>query len=198
VSCGNWCTNSDAEGYRAKLVALRSALKSQVHAVLAKAGVLIRAADLFGAQARQRLESTALGAPYAQRLTSSLKLIDILDAEEASFVDLIAARLNDNAGFRAIQALPGPCGRYRGGPVSRTYTQAYRFALDPAPRQEADLRRHCGAARVAFNWGLALIKANLDQRQAERQGRRWGSTIQVQTPGEPVVPVHRRPDPGRV
>ncbi len=46
--------------------------------------------------------------------------------------------------------------------------QAYRFALDPTPRQVRDLLRHCGAARVAFNWGLARVKANLGQREAER------------------------------
>jgi putative transposase len=46
-------------------------------------------------------------------------------------------------------------------------TQGYRFALDPTPRQVGDLRRHCGAARVAFNWGLARVAANLGQRQAE-------------------------------
>ncbi len=46
--------------------------------------------------------------------------------------------------------------------------QAYRFALDPTPSQARDLLRHCGAARVAFNWGLARVKANLDQREAER------------------------------
>ena len=34
--------------YRAKLVALRSGLKAQVHSVLAKAGVLIPVSDLFG------------------------------------------------------------------------------------------------------------------------------------------------------
>jgi putative transposase len=49
-----------------------------------------------------------------------------------------------------------------------TVIQAYRFALDPTPRQVRDLLRHAGAARVAFNWGLARIKANLDQRVAER------------------------------
>jgi putative transposase len=49
-----------------------------------------------------------------------------------------------------------------------TVTQAYRFALDPTPRQVRDLLRHAGAARVAYNWGLARIKANLDQRGAER------------------------------
>ncbi|MER6075868.1 transposase, partial [Streptomyces sp. NPDC001817] len=69
--------------YRAKLVALRSGLKSQVHAVLAKAGVLVPASDLFGIDGRARLEQTALAGPYAQRVASLLKLIDGLDAEEA-------------------------------------------------------------------------------------------------------------------
>ena len=45
---------------------------------------------------------------------------------------------------------------------------AYRYALDPTPTQERALRSHAGAARVAFNWGLARVKANLDQRTAER------------------------------
>ncbi|MEO6090431.1 MAG: IS607 family element RNA-guided endonuclease TnpB [Umezawaea sp.] len=46
--------------------------------------------------------------------------------------------------------------------------QAYRFALDPGPGQDDALRSHCGGQRRAFNWGLARIKANLDQRAAER------------------------------
>jgi putative transposase len=33
--------------------------------------------------------------------------------------------------------------------------QAYRFALDPAPAQEQMLWSHAGAARFAWNWGLA-------------------------------------------
>jgi len=45
---------------------------------------------------------------------------------------------------------------------------AYRFALDPAPAQERALRSHAGAARVAFNWGLGRVKANLGQREAEK------------------------------
>jgi putative transposase len=48
-----------------------------------------------------------------------------------------------------------------------TVTQAYRFALDPASRQVRDLLRHAGAARLAYNWGLARIKANVSQREAE-------------------------------
>ena len=44
---------------------------------------------------------------------------------------------------------------------------AYRFALDPTPGQERALRSHAGAARVAFNWGLARVTAVIDQRAAE-------------------------------
>ena len=46
--------------------------------------------------------------------------------------------------------------------------QAYQFALDPTPEQEAMLRSHCGAQRYAFNWGLARVRANLGQREAEK------------------------------
>lgn len=46
--------------------------------------------------------------------------------------------------------------------------QAYQFALDPAPDQEAMLRSHCGGQRYAYNWGLARVKANLGQREAEK------------------------------
>ena len=46
--------------------------------------------------------------------------------------------------------------------------RAYRFALDPSPGQARDLERHAGAARFAFNWGLAAVKANIGQRAAER------------------------------
>jgi putative transposase len=47
-----------------------------------------------------------------------------------------------------------------------TVTQAYRFALDSTPRQRRALASHCGAARVAYNWGLELVTTRLDQRRA--------------------------------
>ncbi|MDR7303740.1 IS607 family element RNA-guided endonuclease TnpB [Haloactinomyces albus] len=46
--------------------------------------------------------------------------------------------------------------------------QAYRFVLDPTEVQAAALSSHCGGQRAAFNWGLARVKANLAQREAER------------------------------
>jgi putative transposase len=46
-----------------------------------------------------------------------------------------------------------------------TVMQAYKFALDPTPRQRRALASHCGAARFAYNWGLELVKSRLDQRR---------------------------------
>ena len=46
--------------------------------------------------------------------------------------------------------------------------QAYQFALDPTPGQGGALRSHCGGQRYAYNWGLARVKANLGQREAEK------------------------------
>jgi putative transposase len=46
--------------------------------------------------------------------------------------------------------------------------QAYRFALDPSPAQIRAFRSQAGAARKAYNTMLALVKATMGQRQAER------------------------------
>ncbi|MFD9669422.1 IS110 family transposase [Rhodococcus sp. NPDC059968] len=93
--------------YRAKLVALRSGLKAQVHSVLAKAGVLIPVSDLFGVTGRQKLARVPLADAYARRVISLLELIDVLDAHEARFTTRIAAELRGDRGYTAIQALPG-------------------------------------------------------------------------------------------
>jgi putative transposase len=56
---------------------------------------------------------------------------------------------------------------------------AYRFAFDPTPAQDRLLRSHCGAARVAYNWGLAHVKAVMGQRAAETT---YGVPIEALTP----------------
>ncbi|MGH3188181.1 MAG: helix-turn-helix domain-containing protein [Streptosporangiaceae bacterium] len=71
-----------------------------------------------------------------------------------------------------------------GGGVGRggvRVCQAYRFALDPAPAQERRLRSHAGAARFAWNWGLAqrILRAGhrpgRQRRSQPAQPRRqWG------------------------
>jgi putative transposase len=51
------------------------------------------------------------------------------------------------------------------GANRETITQAYRFALRVSPAQEERLLSFTGAGRLAFNWGLALVKERLDARE---------------------------------
>lgn len=46
--------------------------------------------------------------------------------------------------------------------------QAYKFAVDPTPTQVRAFRSHAGGARKAHNTMLAVVKAVMDQRAAER------------------------------
>jgi putative transposase len=52
--------------------------------------------------------------------------------------------------------------------VTVTVRRAYRFALDPTPAQQRVLAANAGAARFAFNWALAQVQANIQQRAAEQ------------------------------
>jgi len=45
--------------------------------------------------------------------------------------------------------------------------QAFRYELDPNNAQRSALASHAGAARYAWNWGLARVKEALDVRRAE-------------------------------
>ena len=51
--------------------------------------------------------------------------------------------------------------------------QAYRFALDPTPSQARALQSHAGAARFAWNWGLARC---IERYHAEG---RWYSAVEL-------------------
>jgi putative transposase len=49
-------------------------------------------------------------------------------------------------------------------------SQGYRFALDPTPAQERALRSHAGAARFAWNWGLARCTARYEAERTWYSG----------------------------
>jgi hypothetical protein len=74
-----------------------------------------------------------------------------------------AVVLNDEAA--AAKASPRLVSR-SGVPLIRATT--FRLTLDPNRAQHQQLLAHAGAARLAFNHHLARVKANLDQRSAER------------------------------
>jgi transposase len=93
--------------HRCKLVAIRSGLKAQVHAVLAKQGVQVPVTDLFGVGGAKLLDEVGLDAPYLARVGSLRRLIDAFTFEIDVVGKRLAVKLKHHAGYQAIQAIPG-------------------------------------------------------------------------------------------
>ncbi len=93
--------------YRAKLVHLRSGLKAQVHAVLAKEGVHVPMTDLFGVAGRKLLDEVPLGRAYAIRIESLCDLIEVHDHQIAMLDREVRTALDGHTGWEAVQAIPG-------------------------------------------------------------------------------------------
>jgi transposase len=93
--------------HRAKLVALRSGLKAQVHAVLAKQGVPVPVSDLFGVAGLALLDGLPLDPPYAARVASLRRLIEAFDFEIDVVSRRLRAQLARDPGYRAVQEIPG-------------------------------------------------------------------------------------------
>lgn len=93
--------------YRAKLVAMRSGCKAQIHAVLGKAGVQVPMTDLFGVGGRRLLDEVRLAPAFATRVASLRRLIVLLDKEITALHRRVTLTLSLDRGYRAILALPG-------------------------------------------------------------------------------------------
>jgi transposase len=93
--------------HRAKLVAQRSGLKASVHAVLAKQGLSVPVSDLFGVSGRRWLATAPLDTAYRARVNSLCRLIECYDFEIDLAARLVTHRLASDAGYQAIQRIPG-------------------------------------------------------------------------------------------
>jgi transposase len=93
--------------YRAKLVAVRSGLKSGVHAVIAKQGLHFAVSDLFSPTGRVLLDDAPLDEAYRLRVTSLLGLIDHLSSEIDRFAGIVEDVLAGHPGYGAVQQIPG-------------------------------------------------------------------------------------------
>jgi transposase len=93
--------------YRAKLVALRTSAKAQVHAVMAKLGIIPAVADMFGPTGQVLLDEMDFPGPYGLRVESLRDLLEIYDRELAMVERAVHRELKDHAGYRAIQQLNG-------------------------------------------------------------------------------------------
>lgn len=93
--------------YRAKLVQLRSGLKAQVHAVMAKEGVLPTVGDMFSKSGNAALDRMGLAASYAARVRSLRELIVVYDHQIVELEKVIHDQLRHDRGYQAVQAING-------------------------------------------------------------------------------------------
>jgi transposase len=177
--------------HRHKLVQLRSGLKSQVHAVLAKRGIAVPMTDLFGAGGSALLAGAGLEPPYAARVDALRRLIDAAGFEIEVAEHLARVRLAHDPGYLAIQQIPG-VGPVLAAAIVAEIGDVHRFArpeqlccwagLTPRHR-ESDTTVHRGRitkqGSTLLRWALieAVQKApagspmrQLRERIEERRG----------------------------
>jgi transposase len=93
--------------YRHRLVGLRTSCRNQVHGVLAKLGVPVTCADIFGVAGSAWLDGLALPQPYSGKITSLRHLAGELSAEISMLSEVIADLMAADRGYQVIQQLPG-------------------------------------------------------------------------------------------
>ena len=138
--------------YRAKLVALRSGLKAQVHAVMAKNGVLPTRVEMFGPGGQAQLDALEVPLNFALRIESLRYLVGLFDQEVVMLEGEIHRQLKDHAGYHAIQSITG-VGKTIGAIFVAEIGDISRFSspqklcswagLTPTHR-ESDLTKHQG------------------------------------------------------
>jgi transposase len=94
--------------YRAKLVALQTSAKAQqVHAVMAKQGVVPQLDDMFGPGGQRLLDKMPFDGVYAIPVESLRDLLEIYDRELVMIERETRRRFKGHPGYTAVQAICG-------------------------------------------------------------------------------------------
>ena len=116
--------------YRHKLMGVRTGLKAQTKAVLAKHGLRPPVNDIWGPGGTAYLNGLELPDAYHIKMESLRDLVEHLNREIDMLDRVVHLRLADNPGYRAIQAIDG-VGRVLGAVFVAEIGDAARFS-DPA------------------------------------------------------------------
>ena len=171
--------------YRAKLVALRTSAKAQVHAVMAKEGILPTLDDMFGPGGQVLLDKMPFEGVYAIRVESLRDLLEIYERELALVDRETRRRLKDHEGYRAIQAIHGV------GPVMASIFVA----------EIGDITRFPTARHLCSWAGMTPLVRDSDNTKRRghisKQGSvlvRWAAVEAVARyhGGTPIAPAYRR------
>ena len=119
--------------YRARLVGHRSSIKTQIHGVMAKNGVLPVRKDMWHTSGPAQLDQLCEELPeaYALRLQSLRDLLEVYEAEIATVEEFIHHQIRNDPGYRAIVKIEG-VGRVIGAIFVAEIGDVTRF---PNPRK---------------------------------------------------------------
>jgi transposase len=147
--------------YRAKLVAVRTSAKAQIHAVMAKLGILPPLVEMFGPAGQQALDDMGFPGNYGLRVESLRDLLELYARELAIVEREIHHQLKDHIGYRAIQTLTGV------GPITAAIFVA----------EIGDVSRFA-SARHLCSWAGMTPKLHESDTHSHRGGiTKQGSTI---------------------
>ncbi len=171
--------------YRAKLTALRTSAKAQVHAVMAKQGILPKLDDMFGPGGQVLLDKMPFDGVYAIRVESLRDLLEIYDRELAMIDRETRRRFKGHPGYQAVQAIYGV------GPVMASIFVA----------EIGDITRFPTARHLCSWAGLTPLVRDSDNTKRRghisKQGSvlvRWAAVEAVARyhGGAPIAPAYRR------
>jgi transposase len=171
--------------YRAKLVALRTSAKAQIHAVMAKLGIIPPMADMFCASGQVLLDDMDFPGPYGLRVESLRDLLESYNRELVVVERWLHRELKDHAGYRAIQVLHGV------GPIS-----AAIFVAEIGDVSRFPTARHlCSWAGMTPKLHESDTKSH--KGRITKQGStivRWAAVEAVAryNGGEVIAPTYRR------
>jgi transposase len=171
--------------YRAKLTALRTSAKAQVHAVMAKQGILPTLDDMFGPGGQKLLDTMPFDGVYGLRVESLRDLLEVYDRELALVEREMRRLFKDHQGYKAIQAITGV------GPIMAAIFVA----------EIGDVTRFSTARHLCSWAGLTPTLRESDTKthrgHISKQGStlvRWAATEAVARyhGGDPIAPAFRR------
>lgn len=171
--------------YRAKLTSFITSAKAQIHAVMAKEGVLPSEKDMFSMAGQRALDEMPVHGVFAMRVESLRDLLEIFEREKRLVDQHLERRLNGHVGYQAVQAIYGV------GPVMAAVFVA----------EIGDVSRFPSPRHLCSWAGLTpVVRASddkLTRGHISRQGSgiiRWAATEAVARyhGGAPIAPAYHR------
>lgn len=159
--------------------------KAQVHAVMAKCGILPALDDMFGPGGQVLLDKMELPQPYRYRVDSLRRLLGVFDDEIDIAESQARKRLRGHRGYRAVQAIKGV------GPVMAAIFVA----------EIGDVSRFASARHLCSWAGVTPSHRESDDKahrgHITKQGStlvRWAAvgTVARYHGGAPIAPAFRR------